>query len=851
MARTLFASGYGGRIHSLSFDPASRSLSSTSSVPAGSAPTWLTLSPTHPILYTGDEFSSPSGELSAFKITDDDTGSTATLSPSGDTATAKEGPVHFELSRDGKRLYAACYSSGAMSSVGLRDDGSFDREAKGQHFVFGGKGPNPDRQEGPHAHGVALDPTGEYLFCTDLGTDQLFVYKTGDRLAYVKAIQTTRGAGPRHLVFSKPSSGSEKTLLYLVEEMGNCVSIYEVIYPEGEVKEEPKLEEQTGPEPIAVDFAEPEATDVKPDVAADTKPILTGGDIKPDLGADAKLDLGGDVKPDVVPRPDPLVAEPVVDPGLFVNPVQLSISTLPPASSEAPGGWTAAGIELSPDGRFLYVSNRSPDEPKPLETDHMTVFGLNGEGLIDESEAVHVALGGRGPRHFMLSPQREGDEAGKYVAVAFQKTNEVAVFEVRGKELQEVARTGGLEGATCVVWRTLMSTFTLLVGGYEGKIHTVEFAPRASAPTLEIVSTLECGLAPTWLTLSPDGKKVYTLDEWAEPGDATALAVGERGQLSKLSKASTDGLWPCHSCIITPLTKPRLVSTNYKGASVSLIPLLSSGDVDSRPSAHELVRYSGSRKPGPHPDRQQQDHPHGAHVDPKGTIIVIPDLGTDDLRVLGIKEDGQVEPLAEIELNAGDGPRHVLFSKTGDRLYVINELDNSLSVLSVDYPASSASPRAGRYPSISRLQMNVSILPSNPMPHQVSFATWHCAELVLSPDGRFLYASNRAEAHDPLGGSREGPEDLVAIFEVRPDGTLDEATRKLVPCGGRAPRHLSLSSESVEYADKGVEDVDQGRWMAVSCHDSDELIVFERDGQELREKARLRDVGRPAVAVWL
>ncbi|GAA6025688.1 hypothetical protein JCM11491_005223 [Sporobolomyces phaffii] len=421
-----------------------------------------------------------------------------------------------------------------------------------------------------------------------------------------------------------------------------------------------------------------------------------------------------------------------------------------------------------------------------------------------------------------------------------------------------------------------MHSYKLLIGGYDGQIHTVQFDPHSrQGPSLEITSTTACGAAPTWLTLSEDGKTVYSLDEWGQPGEVTAMSVDEIGQLTKLSSVTTGGLWPCHSSLLSRVSPQRLVATNYKGASLSSIPLHASGDIDLTSEAFERIDFLGTRTPGPHRERQQQDHPHGAHVDPHHLVVVVPDLGTDDLRVLGIKPDGTLEEFMDpIELAPGSGPRHVLFSTSGERLYVMNELDNSVTTFAVEYPStaasllskaglstsatalSSASAASDRYPSFTLLQSNVSLLPAEPFPHQSSFASWHSAELALSPSGQTLYASNRAEGHNPLHPPKSDRSDLVAVFPLDADGTLVEADRTLVEVGGRCPRHFSLSRRGGPGGETagGPGADDEGRWMAVVCHDSDELIVFERvgeDGRELREVARLEECGKPAIAVWL
>jgi len=213
-----------------------------------------------------------------------------------------------------------------------------------------------------------------------------------------------------------------------------------------------------------------------------------------------------------------------------------------------------------------------------------------------------------------------------------------------------------------------------------------------------------------------------------------------------------------------------------------------------------------------------------------------------------VRDDGTLEELDEVHMKDGDGPRHCVFSKNGERLYVLNELDNSISVYSVDYPPPllkilpTSSPR---YPTLSLLQSNISLLPPQPFPHQSDFSSWHAAELILSPSNQTLYASNRAEGHNPLHPPPSSCSDLLAIFPLDSStGKLIENERELVEIGGRCPRHFDLIGEKEE----------EGKWMVVCCHDSDEVIVFERkgvDGRELEEVARLMSCGKPAVVVCL
>lgn len=399
-----------------------------------------------------------------------------------------------------------------------------------------------------------------------------------------------------------------------------------------------------------------------------------------------------------------------------------------------------------------------------------------------------------------------------------------------------------------------MPSYRLYAGGYEGKIVQLEFDPsRPAQERLKRVDDFACGQAPTWLTFSPDGWYMWSADEWGEEqGTLTSLRIAKDGSLETLDTLSTGGLWPCHSSLLTSTNPPLLVTTNYKGANVHCAPVRPTGELDA--DAVKTISMMGTGSPlGPIGWRQEQAHPHGAHPDPTGTVIVVPDLGTDDLRVLHVDTTtGAVTTGEVIHLQPGDGPRHVLFGplrateKATDEasLYVMNELDNSLSVLRVSYPPKdSPSP----YPTFTLLQSRVSLLPPQPFAHQTSFESWHSAELVLSPCGRFLVASNRAEGHDPLAGTREGPEDLLAMFKVGINGTLLEQSRKLVNSGGRAPRHMSFSSESILHPRKSTDPA----YLAVALHDSNDIVIFEFSAAgELEEVARLGDVGRPGIVLW-
>lgn len=124
----------------------------------------------------------------------------ATLQVVNQRPTGGADPCHLTLDPSGQHLITADYSSGSLSVFPVNADGSLgERTQKVQHE---GSGPNPDRQEGPHAHHIVFDPSGKYAAAVDLGADSVFFYTfTGGRLEPFSTAKVAPGAGPRHIAF--------------------------------------------------------------------------------------------------------------------------------------------------------------------------------------------------------------------------------------------------------------------------------------------------------------------------------------------------------------------------------------------------------------------------------------------------------------------------------------------------------------------------------------------------------------------------------------------------------------------------------------------------------------------------
>ncbi|HEY3558016.1 MAG TPA: lactonase family protein [Kribbella sp.] len=176
-------------------------------------PSFLVRSADGRFLYATNEESE--GMVSAFAVQPD-----GGLEPLNQQPTGGMHPCHLDIDPSGRYLLSANYSSGSVAVHPLNENGSLGEQA---YFVQrSGSGPNADRQEGPHAHQVAFDPAGAYVFDVDLGADKVYTSTLGEdgTLHEVDQLQIHPGAGPRHLVFH-PAAGAA----YVINELDSTLTV--------------------------------------------------------------------------------------------------------------------------------------------------------------------------------------------------------------------------------------------------------------------------------------------------------------------------------------------------------------------------------------------------------------------------------------------------------------------------------------------------------------------------------------------------------------------------------------------------------------------------------------------------
>jgi len=301
---------------------------------------------------------------------------------------------------------------------------------------------------------------------------------------------------------------------------------------------------------------------------------------------------------------------------------------------------------------------------------------------------------------------------------------------------------------------------------------------------------------PTFLTLNVKGTLLYTVSETASTGGVksgalSAFAVDPKtGALSFLNQQLSNGTSPCHLSL--GLDGKALFTANYSNGTVAMLPVLADGRLGAPCST---VQHQGK---GPNPKRQEGPHAHSITPDPFTGLLYACDLGIDQVLVYRAEADRLVPATPPaLFTHPGAGPRHLAFHPNGRWLYVVNEVDSTVSV----YTRGSATEAFG----------TAEVQGLSTLPPGTSVTTW-CADIHVHPNGRFVYASNRGH-------------DSIAVFAIAPaDGRLT-----LLGCHaveGKFPRNFALDPS--------------GRWLLAANQDTDNVTVFALDG----DSGRLTYTGR-------
>jgi 6-phosphogluconolactonase len=286
-------------------------------------------------------------------------------------------------------------------------------------------------------------------------------------------------------------------------------------------------------------------------------------------------------------------------------------------------------------------------------------------------------------------------------------------------------------------------------------------------------------LNPSFLAADQQQRTLYSVH--GDSSEVSAFRIdGATGLISRLNQQSTQGRNPVH--LAFDASERFLVVANHVTSSLAVLPVHDDGSLD------ELVDLAAVEgKIGPHRAEQPFPKPHQVVFDPSRRFMIIPDKGVDAVFTYRLEPMTGRLIIAEpgrVQAREGSGPRHAVFHPERPYAYVLNELDSTVVAYRYD-------PHTG---ALQPFQL-LSSLPDT------FVGDSRAAEIEISADGRFIYASNRGD-------------DSVAVFEVSQEsGRMTPV--QFISSGGRTPRFFAIEPS--------------GRFCYVANEESDTIRRFNRD----------------------
>ncbi len=324
--------------------------------------------------------------------------------------------------------------------------------------------------------------------------------------------------------------------------------------------------------------------------------------------------------------------------------------------------------------------------------------------------------------------------------------------------------------------------YNLLIGTYTASatsdgIYCYSFNTETGNVTLK--AALSGVENPSYLAVSRDGNHVYAVNEGRTGSVNSFLFDKATGVLSFQNKVSTGGSGPCY---VSVDDKNKFVfAGNYNSGNLVAVSLKEDGSFGAEP---QFIKHEGSSIDK---GRQAGPHVHCTVLSPDNKYLLASDLGTDKINIYNIDQANLTQPLSpasqeSVSVKPGSGPRHITFHTDSKTAYVIQEMGSMITVF--DY----------KNGTLTEKQTITMLAPDYK-------GRVGAADIHVSDDGKFLYASNRGEANE------------IVIYSIGKKGMLTYAGRASTL--GKAPRNFVIDPS--------------GKFLLVANQDTNEIIFFKRD----------------------
>lgn len=335
-------------------------------------------------------------------------------------------------------------------------------------------------------------------------------------------------------------------------------------------------------------------------------------------------------------------------------------------------------------------------------------------------------------------------------------------------------------------------TQKLLIGSYTSGtvsdgIYYYQLNANGSAELISKTAAAD----PSFLAIATNKPNIYAVNELGNGSGAVSAYQFDKvsGNFQLLNTVLSGGDHPCHISIDS---KNRFVFvSNYSGGNFSVMKIEADGSLGN---AIQTIQHTGSSV---NKSRQDKPHVHSAFISPDEKYLLVQDLGTDQISVYGLNLNNtrpvSQKPISVFNCNPGDGPRHISFHPTKPIIYAVQELTGTVTVLNFT---------KGVLKKLQQVNMFV----------KGDEKKSGAADIHVSPDGKFLYASNRAEFNE------------LAIFKIGQNGWLQWVGSE--PTLGLAPRNFAIDPT--------------GKFLLAANQNSNEVVVFKRNIQT----GKLIDTGK-------
>ena len=332
--------------------------------------------------------------------------------------------------------------------------------------------------------------------------------------------------------------------------------------------------------------------------------------------------------------------------------------------------------------------------------------------------------------------------------------------------------------------------FNLLIGTYTNKcdskgIYIYDFDAKTGDSNFK--NSTENVINPSYLTVSDDTNVVYAVNEDGAKSTVSSFIYDDfASKLVFLNKQKAEGADPCY--IIND--DINIITANYSSGNISIFGKNKDGSISG---VKQVVQHYGN---GINVRRQKSPHAHMVYFSPDKKYVFATDLGNDKLYLYKYNVAATNEILRvkdTISVKAGGGPRHLTFSKDGKFVYLLQELDGAIVIYNYSDGV-------------------IKKIAETTIVSKDFKGTVGAADIHISPDGKFLYATNRGTVND------------ISIFKILKSGKLESIGQTSTL--GKTPRNFAIDPT--------------GNFLLIANQNSNDIVIFKRN----KKTGSLTDTGK-------